>query len=556
MPLQPSPHPRKYVPRRSSAGQTHEAYAFPSPMKGLDGSQPLPGGNPQTAVRLDNLIPRNLGCVLRKGYARWNSNLGAPAGEIRSLMSFTPGDTPPKLFAANEAGEIYDVTDPRPSSFMPLPVLTVPGGLPPGEWSTLNFTTNVGQHYLVAVNPGGGYWTYDGTTWVEHVMGAGPGNIAGVNPKTFATVTAYKTQLLFTQIGTTDVWHLPSGQISGTATKFPVGSLLPNGGSVAGVANWIFDGSGGSGVGAAGGGLDNKLVIISTEGDVLVYGTGDSGLEAGGTNLQGRWFVGRVPVGGRFFSQYAADVAIISERGLSFLTELMRGEGFYMHASAAERINTELSTQVTETLDVRYWEVKFLPHDQLLVIKVPEFRGRLDMQWAFEVNNKAFCMLRGYPMVTIDTYRGRSFGGDAVGNVWILFQGESDGEVDDVPGKDLQGALVTSFQSLGEGVRVKRFLMVKPSFIANSPPGVQVRLNSEWGLSPPNVSPPFLPQEDSFWDIGLWDTAKWSGQGLSYEAWTGVTGTGRYGALSMRVRGAADTIFVGWQAVVEGGGIL
>jgi len=36
----------------------------------------------------------------------------------------------------------------------------------------------------------------------------------------------------------------------------------------------------------------------------------------------------------------------------------------------------------------------------------------------------------------------------------------------------------------------------------------------------------------------------------------GAVGTGRYGSLSMRVRGAADTIFVGWQAVVEGGGIL
>jgi hypothetical protein len=200
--------------------------------------------------------------------------------------------------------------------------------------------------------------------------------------------------------------------------------------------------------------------------------------------------------------------------------------------------------------------VKFLPHEQLLIIKVPEFRGNDDIQWAFEVNNKAFCMLRGYFMLTMDTFDGRSYGGDHVGNVWLLFEGESDGEVDGVPGKDLQGSVVTAFQSLGEGVRVKRFLMVKPSFIANAPPGIQVRLNSEWNLRPPETSPPFLPQADSLWDIGLWDTAKWAGAALSYEAWVGAVGTGRYGSLAMRVRGAADTLFVGWQAVVEGGGIL
>ena len=33
-------------------------------------------------------------------------------------------------------------------------------------------------------------------------------------------------------------------------------------------------------------------------------------------------------------------------------------------------------------------------------------------------------------------------------------------------------------------------------------------------------------------------------------------GTGRYASLAMRVRGAAGTIFVGWQALVEQGGIL
>jgi hypothetical protein len=56
--------------------------------------------------------------------------------------------------------------------------------------------------------------------------------------------------------------------------------------------------------------------------------------------------------------------------------------------------------------------------------------------------------------------------------------------------------------------------------------------------------------------VGLWDVAVWSGSGQSYEAWTGATGTGRYAALAMKVRASADTLFVGWQALVEPGGVL
>jgi hypothetical protein len=553
MALTPLPHPRKYIPRRSFATQSHQAYAFPSPIAGLDSSSPLPGGNPQTAIVLNNLIPRDLGCMLRKGYRRWVSNMGS---EIRSLMTYRSPSESPKHFAANSVGNIYDVTMERASSVVPTTLINVPSTIRPGEWTSLNYTTNAGQHFLVAVNPGGGYWTYDGVAWLQHTMGSGTGQISNVDPTTFNFVTVFKTQLVFTQTGTNVMWALPTGVIAGNMEEFDVGSLFPNGGSIAAVINWTFDGSAAGGLGATGGGMDNKLVIISTEGDVLVYGTGMEGLENAGFALQGRWYIGRVPVGHRFFTQYNADIAIISERGLSFMTELMRGEGFYTHAQAAARINSEVAAQVAETISDFYWEVKFLPHEQLLVIKVPELRGVIDIQWAFEVNNKAFCMLRGYPMNTVDTFNGRSYGGDYAGNVWLLFEGESDGEVDDVPGKDLQGSVVTSFQTLGEGTFVKRFLMVKPSFIANTAPGVIARLNAEWNLQPPNVSPPFLPQADSFWDIGLWDVAKWAGTTSSYEAWVGAVGTGRYGSLSMRVRGAADTIFVGWQAVVEGGGIL
>jgi hypothetical protein len=513
-------------------------------MRGIDVSQPLPGGDPMTAIRMENLIPRVLGNQMRRGYFRWTSNLD---GEVRSLMRYLPGTGANKLLAATSSGKIYDVTTATASGVTPVPVLTVVAGAPVGEWTSLNYTSAAGVHLLLMVCPGAGYWIYDGTTFTQITAGAGANQIAGVNPNNFSFVTVYKNRVWFIENGTTNAWYLGFGVYAGTATKFDFGPMLPNGGSLQGLINWTYDGS--SGVG-----INNQLVIVASQGDVLVYG-GDDPAVVGEFVVQGRWFIGRVPVGYRFFSNYQQDVIILSERGMVFMTELMRGQGFYQNVQIAQAINSALAAQVAAALDARYWEVRFLPNDQLLVINRAETTTE-NLQWAYEVNNKAFTMLRGIPMLTVDTFNGKGFSGDLSGNVWQVLQGGSDGQVDAVPGTDLQGIVVTAFQPLGEAIRVKRFLMVRPSFISDTPPGIQAGLNSEWNVGAPTLAPAYLGAGSSAWDVGLWDVAIWSGEGQSYEAWVGASGSGRYGSLALKVRASADTIFVGWQALVEQGGVL
>lgn len=544
MPLQAYAHPRRTTPRRSSLSKTHDAFPFPAPQRGIDVSQPLPGGNPMTAVRLENLIPRAYGCQMRKGYLRWVSNLD---GEVRSFLPYYPATGTPELFAATSTGSIYAVTTAEPSSVVPVPVAAVPGGQPPGEWTSLNFVSSAGVHGLVAVNPGGGYWVYDGATFTHVTMGAGVGQIDGVDPDLFVHVTVYKNRLWFIEGGTTRAWYLPVGQFFGVATEFDFGAMMPMGGELAALVNWTMDGS--SGVG-----INSQFVAIGAQGDVLVY-SGDDPDEAATFRSIGRWYVGRVPVGRRFFSLYMADVIILSERGMCFLSELMRGQGFFTNVQTAAQINSVLAVEIANTLDTRYWEVAFLPLQQMVVINRAEVNVE-NLQWVYEVNNRAFATLRGIPMLTIVAFNGSIYTGDLSGNVWWAFEGNSDGSIDDEPGVDLQAVCVTSFQPLGDGVRVKRFLMVRPSFISDSPPGIQASLNSEWNLGVANNSPPYLGAGENFWDVGQWDVAVWSGEGRSFEAWIGAAGSGRYGSMALRLRASAGTVFVGWQALVEQGGIL
>jgi len=547
MVLQVSPHPRRTIPRRSSATQTHSAFAFPSPMLGINTAQPLPGGNPLTALRLENLIPRALGCQMRRGYVRWVSHLD---GEVRSFLKYQPAVGASKLFAATSTGKIYDVTVHTLEPVVPAPVVTVLAGAPLGEWTSLNFVSTAGVHGLVAVCPGGGYWVYNGATWAHATMGAGVGQIGGVNPDLFCFVTVFKNRLWFVERDSTRAWYLPLGQFYGAAVSFDFGAMMPSGGALAVLINWTYDGGGGNA-----GTVNNQMIVVGEEGDVMVYGGDDPSDPSLFEAVQGRWFIGRVPVGRRFFSLYMADVILLSERGMCFMSELMRGQGFFENVGRAQAVNSSLANDIAQSLDTRYWEVVFLPQQQMLVINRAEVTTE-NLQWAYEVNNKAFCTLRGIPMLTVATFNGLAFSGDLSGNVWWCFEGDSDGAIDTTPGLDLQAVVVTSFQAMGEGIRVKRFLMVRPSFISASPPGVQAMLNAEWNLGAPGSVPAYLGAADSLWDAALWDIALWSGESLSYESWSGASGTGRFAALAMRIRGSADTIFVGWQALVEQGGIL
>lgn len=528
---------------RSAVTRTHQALAFEPPSMGLDVTEPLPNGNPLTALRLENLVPRAKGPTLRAGYWRWCSLMD---GQIRSLMDFRGATTSAAAkFAASTDGNVYDITAALDSvTTPPIAFSTILGDVP-GEYSWVNFTTSAGVHYLVAVGKGAGMWVYDGATWTQITAGGGAMQISGVDPAVFDYVMIWKHRLWFIQADTTVAWYLEVGQVAGAATAFDFGSLLPHGGALAALSNWTVDG---------GNGIDDNLVIVSTEGDVLLY-SGTDPDEASAFQLIGQWFLGRVPVGRRFITLYLQDLAILSERGLCFLSELLRGEGFFSNSQTAQNINSELATLVAADLTTRYWELRFLPREQLIVINTPQTSSG-NYQWAYEVNQKAFCTLRGYPALTIETLAGRTYFGDAENNVWLAFDGTTDGAVDVMPGADLEGMCITAFQPLGEGFRVKRFLMVRPSFISSAAPGFLAQLNPDWNFNLPTGSPAYLALGDALWNSSLWNDAVWSGSENAYQAWLGVSGIGRYASLSMKVRGYPDTIFVGWQALVTQGGIL
>lgn len=538
VPLKPSPYNTRGR-RRTAASQTHMAHMNGAPVAGLDVTQTLVGADPLTAITLNNLIPRVYGCTLRAGYSQWATGL---AGEVRSLMPYnTPTGT--QLFAASSNGSIYDVSS--PSLVPPTPIYSHPVADVLGEWYSINFVA-AGGNYLLSVCAGEGYHIYNGTTWLEVSQGTGAGQINGLDPALFAYIFQWKGRVWFLRKDSAIAYYLPTGQITGTVTPFDFGPFLQHGGPLAVGYNWTVDG---------GEGIDDKLVLFSLEGDVLIYGGTDPS-DASKFAKQGSYFLGHLPSGRRCVSQYGTDLAILSEKGLCFLSELLRGQGFFSNAPIAQRVNSSLAQEVSKKMTQRYWELVFLPHEQLIVINTPTSNAQ-DKQWAYEVNTKAFCTLTRMPMLCIAAFDRQTFFGDADGNVWLAFSGSSDGSVGATRGADLEGVVVSAFLPFGEPFRKKIFLMARPAFLAPIAPAIKVTINADWSFNQPKGSPQFTPPEgSSLWDSGIWNQTVWNGSEQSYAAWVGVEGEGFYGALSMKIRGEPGTTFVSWQLLTQPGGVL
>jgi hypothetical protein len=541
------------IPKRTFTTQAHQAFNLPAPVGGLNYLDPITQQSPRDAIRLTNMVPRPYGVELRKGWRVWQNQLSGSAAVV-SLMPYNPargasGQYLGKLFAALDNGEVWDVT----TQGAPTLATTVPNQLEPGEFSYINFATPAGN-YLCAVSAGGGYWTYDSINgWVEVLTGTGPGKIEFPSGDTTTTaefdfIMSWKNRLWFVKNFTTKAYYLPVNQITGTVSEFDFGPLFVSGGDLKMMASWTVDG---------GDGIDDRLVISGSEGDLLVY-QGTDPDSADKFSLAGRWFVGPVPPGRRYMTEYGGDLQIVSAKGLTSMSELLQFAGsFKQYVMSAKKVNQVISANVELTSEAHFWEIKYWLREQLIIINQPNSLTITDQQFVMDVNSTGWAEFQGIPMNCCELFEGFLFFGTTDGRVGRAGDGLSDGvAIDGTGGATLEGELQTAWNAAGDSARVKRFIQVQPAFIASEAPSVKLQINVDWRFDPVSGSPGFVPEDIARWDLAKWDIAKWYGAQNSYIAWTGCQGIGRFASLRLAVRGAPGTIFTNWLLVAESGGIL
>jgi hypothetical protein len=518
------------TPRRAAAARTNQTANIVAPVGGLNLRDPIGAMAPTDCLVLDNMIPRPGGLELRAGYKEHCIDLD---DEVNSLFSYVGiNDSTRKLFAA--IGEdIWDVTSATP-------VLSQAStGALNGQWFTTQFATGA-DTFLLAVSPSGGYWTYSSASgWTKRT----PTNL----PANVRTVVVWKRRLWFTCEDSTSVYYMgTTDTVDGTVTEFPMGAQLRSGGYVAAGFNWTMD---------AGESVDDYLVFIGTQGDVVIW-QGTDPTSANTFGIKGVWYVGPVPTKGTFFTPMGGDVMIVSAAGMTLLSQVVNGQ-FYNNTqnSPASKILPALRPLVDTYRNAVQWAVLPVAKANILVVKPPQVSG----QWLWYVMDMAtgsWCRFTGIPSQCIATLAGDVYTAEGTSVYRALF-GQSDGvTLDGEQGDQIEADVFSAFNSYGAPANLKKWSMVRPSFISSNAPSVKLQINSQYSFGQIEGVPGFTGPGDSVWDTGQWDMAAWYSSTNTYEAWAGSASMGYLGALRMRVRGSPGTLFTSYVAMFDVGGVM
>lgn len=531
MPLMPLQSPR--VSRKTYAAQTAQVQVIPAPTGGLNYRDPIAAMSPLDALALTNFIPRQQGVELRKGWFSYTTPLESAVESVFGYKAPVNADDK-RFIAAN--GNIYDVTDPG------APVEVVTGtGSDADEWWTTQFSTPA-DTFLLAVSPGAGYWTYSTSSgWVDRTA-----TTTGL-PTNVRTVAVWKQRVWFTAEGDSNVYYLDNVDVvTGSCTSFAMGSTLRNGGYCSALINWTMD---------AGFSIDDYLIVVGTEGDIGVW-QGTDPTSADTFSLKGVWYVGPVPKHGTFFTPFGGDVMIVSELGLVPMSKLVNGQySEDQQIGPASKIQSVFAPLVRKLINEKYFDVFVVPSSDVMVIKLPADGGTY-RQFAMNVITGAWCQFVGIPMRCAGIIGGRLLFGTIDGYVCEGLTGDKDGaDANNDGGNYVEGDVQTSFQAFNTPAQLKKFGMVRPTFISTAAPAIKLQINTQFQLSPVGGSPYFTKDDGAVWDEGIWNTSTWVGTN-TYQGWAGTTGLGYYGSLRMKVRGLPATVFTSCNVMTELGGVM
>lgn len=527
------------VPRRAAAAQVAQSAIIPAPAGGLNYRDPISAMSPLDALVLTNLIPKQQGVELRKGWVEFADavEVASVPQSVEAVFSYkAPAAANDKVFMAAN-GNIYDVTAGG------TPTVAVTGtGSTDDEWWTTQFST-AADTFLLAVSPGAGYWTYSATSgWVNRT-----GTVTNMTTAA-RTVMVWKRRVWFTFQNDPNVYYMNAvDAITGTVTSFPMGSLLRNGGYVSAMVNWTND---------AGISVDDYLVVIGTEGDVGVW-EGTDPTSAATFQLKGVWYVGPVPLHGKYFTTFGGDVMIVSQLGLVPMSRLFTGQFSVdnQNVGPAAKIQTVFAPLVRKLREDKFWNVFVVAESDVLVISLP-VDGDLYRQFAMNVTTGAWCTFEGMPIRSAAVINGELYFGQSNGMTCKGLHGDLDGVLlDSTGGNYVLGEVQCSFNPFGTPAQLKKFSMARPIFFGPAAPSVQLTINTQYAFNDTAGAPAFSDPGAALWGTGVWSQAVWLTSN-SYEGWLGTAALGYYGSLRMKMRGLPGTSFLSAHVLSEIGGVM
>lgn len=483
----------------------------PAPVLGWNARDAIASMKDGFAVILDNLWPNGSTVDLRKGSS---DHVTGIADDTETLAAYRPQSGSQKLFAW--AGDsIYDVSTAGAVGSAAVTSLTN------ARWQHVNFGNSAG-HFMLCVNGADEMLVYDGSTW-NTINGASTPSITNVATDDLIGVFVFKERPWYIEKDSLSLWYPAAGAFAGALTELPLEGVFKKGGYIVAGGNWSVD---------AGNGLDDLMVVISSEGEAVVY----QGTDPAALSKVGTYDIGE-PIGNRPVRQLGSDLLILTTAGLVPISKVLVKGDTNKAIALTDTIQTAMADAVSLYGSRFGWEAMFYPGGNMLLLNVP-VGAALQQQFVMNTITKAWARFLpkgncpGYPGHCFEVFNGELYFGAAT-SVVKAWTGTADN------GTAIESEVLPAFNTFGSDGREKHFLQVSPVIGWDSNPAeILIGIDVDYIQSTPVSSISLPTSSGGGWDTGEWDSAQWSGSIATNKDWYGATGTGIAGALHMTMKSA------------------
>lgn len=476
---------RATVRKTAQKPKSYESRSFTAPIRGWVANESIAAMQPGGAVRLDNGFPTQTD-VRPRGGARKHATIGSDP--VECLFTYVSGGTQ-TFFAADVAG-VFDISAPADAGTPPSASIS---GQTSGYYSVVPFTT-AGGDFLYILNGTDDPQLYDSSSWTAINAGSTP-SISNVTSADLIQGCVYRNRLFFVEKNTMNIWYPSVATLGGALSSLTLNGVFKRGGSVQFCATWSLD---------AGDGVDDKFVVVSTEGEVAVY-EGANPSDADDWRLVGVYNISR-PLGKNGWLQIGGDLLILTEEGIVPVSEAVKKDPAALSLSAVSRAIEPAWKKAVQRRKFRPWEFLKWSEQNKGIVNVPRLSDADEMvTFVVNVETGAWCRYTGWDTRCLGMFNQWAYFGTNDGTVMQCEIGGND------DGQPYEFTCISGWDHFGTPGATKTVHQGRASFTASSPflPRLSVSTNYvEAPASTPN-SPANYPRD--LWDVGLWDVAIWDG---------------------------------------------
>lgn len=409
------------------------------------------------------------------------------------------------------------------------------------DWSWTSFS-NLGEAtYTLMVNGHDGVWSWDGTNLaaglVKEVVTA-PTSATWIDPDRFNIVMAHQNHIWFADEDNLAIYYLPLQQKTGELKYLPLNALFKRGGTVRAIYSWTVDG---------GDGMDDKLVVFSSNGECAIYHGTDPDTDYG---LDGVYRFDS-PMSKHCVVQYGGELYVLISTGLVPMSTLMRAQAEQLGQTDRDVFSTfmDLSRRFRAQPG---WQAFIDPSTSRIICNMPAGGVNHYTQMVRFMPTQYWTSWSAIPARSWGWLNNVMYIGDDKGNLYASARAylDDDGAAIKV---DVQLAW-SNYKTPG----IKHFKMVKPYLITDGTPKPAIDMQVDYETNPPGNQPDLtFSNAGADWDDAPWDTSDWAPGSTMIAKWSGVGRLGTVGAFRMQALiSGCEFSFAGADILYETGSVL